>query len=404
MQSFLTWLLTVNSHDEEVRRRGHNLIILILAMFGLGLFFLPTLLFNPQAVASLVIALVYGGIFFMARRGLVTPAALIFIVSLLLATLGSALSTGRLSVPPFYLLVPLLVASLTLRPWPIWLVLLFNAMGLTLTILALPYNPLTDPFDSQAVSSGFALLVVITLMSFLGAKSTNNALRGAEQARKEAEVAAQALERANASLETTVAERTRSLEAALQAVEQREARLVQTLAENELQRVTIREMSVPVIPVSTTTMVMPLIGALDTARLAVLRTQAIRSIERTGTRYLVLDITGVPIVNSQVAKGFLQRRDRSGGCPPACRYDARRLRDARGARYRERHDRSGATAPVRAVLYHQGAGARHGVGVGHVPRHRHRARRPLPCRQRGRPGHDGYALPAMLRATHRRGA
>jgi nitric oxide reductase large subunit len=57
MQSFLTWLLTVNSHDKEVRRRGHNLIILILAMFGLGLFFLPTLLLNPQAVASLVITL-----------------------------------------------------------------------------------------------------------------------------------------------------------------------------------------------------------------------------------------------------------------------------------------------------------------------------------------------------------
>jgi rsbT co-antagonist protein RsbR len=202
--------------------------------------------------------------------------------------------------------VPLLVASLTLRPWQIWLVLLFNVVGLTLTILALPYNPLTDRFDSQAVSSGFALLVVITLMSFLGAKTTSNALRGAEQARKEAEVGAQALERANASLETTVAERTRSLEDALQAVEQREARLVQTLAENELQRVTIREMSVPVIPVSTTTVVMPLIGTLDTARLAGLQTQAIRSIERTGTRYLVLDITGVPIFDSQVAKGFLE--------------------------------------------------------------------------------------------------
>jgi rsbT co-antagonist protein RsbR len=208
----------------------------------------------------------------MARRGLVTPAALIFIASLLLATLSSALSSGRLSVTPFYLLVSLLVASLTLRPWQIWLVLIFNVVGLTLTILALSYNSLTDRFDSQAVSSGFALLVVITLMSFLGAKTTNNALRGAEQARKEAEVAAQALERANTNLETTVAERTRSLEAALQAVEQREARLVQTLAENELQRETIREMSVPVIPVSTTTMVMQLIGTLDTARLADLRT------------------------------------------------------------------------------------------------------------------------------------
>jgi hypothetical protein len=79
MQSFLSWLLTVNSRDEEVRRRGHNLIILVLAMFGLGLFFLPTLVGNPQAVASLLITLVslliYAGLFFIARRGLVTSAA-----------------------------------------------------------------------------------------------------------------------------------------------------------------------------------------------------------------------------------------------------------------------------------------------------------------------------------------
>jgi rsbT co-antagonist protein RsbR len=199
-----------------------------------------------------------------------------------------------------------LIASLTLRPWQIWPVLILNLVGLALTVLALPSNPATSSFDSVVVPSAFALLVVITLMSFLGAKTMSNALLTTQQARNQAEAAAVALEQANTGLEATVTERTRSLEAALQAVEQRETRLIETLRENEGQRATIREMSVPAIPVSSTTMIMPLIGALDTARLANLRTQAIHSIERTGTRYLVLDITGIVVVDSQVAQGILE--------------------------------------------------------------------------------------------------
>ena len=47
MHAFVSWLFTINSPDDEVRRRGRNQIILLLALFGLGLAFLPTLLFNP---------------------------------------------------------------------------------------------------------------------------------------------------------------------------------------------------------------------------------------------------------------------------------------------------------------------------------------------------------------------
>ena len=50
---------------------------------------------------------------------------------------------------------------------------------------------------------------------------------------------------------------------------------------------------------------MPLIGALDSARLQLVQEQALRSIERTSAQRLVLDITGVPLVDSQVAQGLL---------------------------------------------------------------------------------------------------
>ena len=64
-------------------------------------------------------------------------------------------------------------------------------------------------------------------------------------------------------------------------------------------------MSVPVLPVSDSTLVMPLVGALDTERLQLLQSQALRAIERSPARTLILDITGVPIVDSQVAQGLL---------------------------------------------------------------------------------------------------
>jgi rsbT co-antagonist protein RsbR len=62
---------------------------------------------------------------------------------------------------------------------------------------------------------------------------------------------------------------------------------------------------VPVIPVSTNTLVMPLVGALDSARLRQVQEQSLQALERTSAHTLVLEITGVSIVDSQVAQGFL---------------------------------------------------------------------------------------------------
>jgi rsbT co-antagonist protein RsbR len=93
-----------------------------------------------------------------------------------------------------------------------------------------------------------------------------------------------------------VAERTTALQAALAEVQARADEQALLLAELEQQRGTIREISVPVIPISATTLVMPLVGALDTARMRQVQEQA---------HHLILDITGVPIVDDQVAKGLL---------------------------------------------------------------------------------------------------
>lgn len=85
-----------------------------------------------------------------------------------------------------------------------------------------------------------------------------------------------------------------------------QAEIASQLATIEQQRNVIREMSVPILPISLTIMVMPLVGALDSARLNLVQEQALRAIEQTHAHHLIIDITGVPIVDTQVAQGLIQ--------------------------------------------------------------------------------------------------
>ena len=84
------------------------------------------------------------------------------------------------------------------------------------------------------------------------------------------------------------------------------AALALQIAENDAQQAVIREMSVPILPLSTTTLIMPLIGVLDTARLHIVQEQALRAIKQSLANSLIMDITAVPMVDSQVAQGILQ--------------------------------------------------------------------------------------------------
>ena len=93
--------------------------------------------------------------------------------------------------------------------------------------------------------------------------------------------------------------------ARLEAEEARE-QIAAQLAQIDEQRAAIRDMSVPVLPLTKTTLVMPLVGALDSARLHLLQDQALRAITESAARCLLLDITGVPVVDTHVAQELLK--------------------------------------------------------------------------------------------------
>jgi rsbT co-antagonist protein RsbR len=90
------------------------------------------------------------------------------------------------------------------------------------------------------------------------------------------------------------------------AAEEAHDKIVEQLAMIEAQRAVISEMSVPILPLTNSTLVMPLVGALDSARLHQAQERAMKAIEALGARHLILDVTGVPIIDTLVAKGILQ--------------------------------------------------------------------------------------------------
>ena len=113
------------------------------------------------------------------------------------------------------------------------------------------------------------------------------------------------LQQSQAILESQVAERTAALSTALADVESRAAVQNQLLSEIEQQREVIRDLSVPILPISNNALVMPLVGALDETRLMHMQEQALRMLEHSRARHLLLDITGVPLVDSQIAQGLI---------------------------------------------------------------------------------------------------
>jgi anti-anti-sigma factor len=82
--------------------------------------------------------------------------------------------------------------------------------------------------------------------------------------------------------------------------------LAQTLDDLRASQETLRELSAPIIPVLPGVLVAPLIGALDSTRAAVLTSNILRMVQSHQARYVIIDITGVPFVDTHVA-GILMR-------------------------------------------------------------------------------------------------
>jgi rsbT co-antagonist protein RsbR len=74
----------------------------------------------------------------------------------------------------------------------------------------------------------------------------------------------------------------------------------------EAQRETLRELSTPLIPISERVVIMPLIGSIDSQRSQMVMEALLEGVAQHQAALVILDITGVQVVDTQVAQTFIQ--------------------------------------------------------------------------------------------------
>lgn len=83
----------------------------------------------------------------------------------------------------------------------------------------------------------------------------------------------------------------------------------ETLAAQEhalaAQEAALRELSTPLIPITDKVVVMPLVGSIDSRRAQMVMESLLEGVSRIQAQTVILDITGVPIVDTQVANALL---------------------------------------------------------------------------------------------------
>jgi len=89
-------------------------------------------------------------------------------------------------------------------------------------------------------------------------------------------------------------------------VAKRTAELEEKIKTVDAQNKTILQLSTPVLQVWEGILVVPVIGAIDMQRAAQIMDSLLHSIERTRALVVILDITGVPLVDTAVADHLIQ--------------------------------------------------------------------------------------------------
>jgi rsbT co-antagonist protein RsbR len=91
-----------------------------------------------------------------------------------------------------------------------------------------------------------------------------------------------------------------------EALQRAEAELRATLERQQALLDTIAALSTPILPVHDRILVVPLIGHIDAARSARIMEAVLSGVQRHGAGFVIVDLTGVPLVDAAVAEHLLR--------------------------------------------------------------------------------------------------
>ncbi len=310
MTSLLSSLTDVTARSPDDQRRGRILVSLSLGVVALLLSVgMALTLIQPSAGRFInlgLATLVFASAALLGKKGFVSAGAYVVIIVSGIGAVSGVFLNPNSPFNLFYLLVSVLLASVLLPPRQIWIVLGICLAGIAGVLAGVPAETRTAINLNLALAHLTVLLTVSAFISFIGARSLSSALKEADKARQHAEEVGQQLSVANATLEARVEERTAAYRRLVDEQRAVVARLEESLKAQQRLNQMVAELAAPVIPVRDDTLVIPLIGSIDTNRVQQLLAAALRSLERTRARILVIDVTGVAVIDSHVAAALIQ--------------------------------------------------------------------------------------------------
>jgi rsbT co-antagonist protein RsbR len=311
---FRQWLDTTAITDPIARQQAPLLQLMLLGLIAtmiLGMLLVlsgseSTLRTVLDSVSALIILVCALGSLFVLRRGKFQFAVLLAALGFFPGQAVTLTNTGLDNSPVLFLFaIPItLVGLLSSRRT------LLGILGLTIatvggSVVLQPYFHAITGIIPPPPPAGIAAIIFSLIVGLLGV-ILDRFGRSLSVALTIARIREQELEQTQASLETTVAERTASLQNVLREVAQREAHLARTLTELQASQETIRELSAPVIPVLPGVLVAPLIGALDSTRAVMVTENILATVVQQRAHFVIVDITGVPLVDTQVAHSLVR--------------------------------------------------------------------------------------------------
>lgn len=249
------------------------LLILLLAMFASSAS-RNALLLSIAALLGLL-----AGSWALARAGKLEAATHTLFGGVLVTMTLAGIVHGHTSSAPYVLFIPIVGATLLLAPrWSLVYGGLAYGSSLLMYLIG-PHDPLFSHLAFRMLT--FAIYYgVVAVLSFLAAQGYARLVQSLLGRTGE-------LEQSRVGLEDRVRERTREMREALEQVQRSSA--------------TIREMSVPVLPVASGVLALPLVGAIDRERAQLIRDDLLAAVHRQRARAVLLDVTGVASIDTYVA-------------------------------------------------------------------------------------------------------
>jgi len=313
--TFRHWLSRLPVSHPFERRQALALQTALLVLIGTNLVMTPLTLLNatPRSVPAVLLSnVVIVGLFATAlvllRRGRLQPAALIASSSIIMVIGGMLPLVGLTAGGSVLVLLvmAIVLAALLLRGRALLVLVGLSCVLVGLTAVlenaGLPPVGLLPPVKNIPLTYATVTVATLIILGLL----VGSFSRALSQAIEESLRVQGELESVRAAQAATIAQQTEELREALYQAELREVHLAAALGELQQSQATVRALSAPAIPVLPGVLIVPLIGALDADLAGLFSGTVLVAVERRRARQVLLDITGVAMLDQTAAQQVLQ--------------------------------------------------------------------------------------------------